>query len=285
MMQQDKIEKVSDALATAWRDGGSVNISENLWPADLEESMAIQDAFDVKIKEEITGWKIAATDKLSQRAQGLDHPAFFGRYYKSVTQESPALFRMSDFRNQPILVEAELGLRLGQDLPTREESYNIEEIHDAVEAVVMTIDVVDTRWYCDPSDWPVPGCLDALKAAADFSNAGAFVVGDEVAGWRNLDLASLPIAIYLDGKFASRGGVIGRAPSEPFPRDRRLDFSEMVAGLRWTANALSERGLGMRKGQTITTGSAAQVFAQPGAEATMRYGEGGEFGEIQITIA
>ena len=127
--------------------------------------------------------------------------------------------------------------------------------------------------------------ISALKAAADFSNAGAFVVGDEVAGWRNLDLASLPIAIYLDGKFASRGGVIGRAPSEPFPCDRRLDFSEMVAGLRWTATALSERGLGMRKGQTITTGSAAQIFAQPGAEATMRYGEGGEFGEIQITIA
>ena len=48
-MQQDKIEKVSDALATAWRDGGSVNISEDLWPTDLEESLAIQDAFDAKI--------------------------------------------------------------------------------------------------------------------------------------------------------------------------------------------------------------------------------------------
>ena len=88
--------------------------------------MAIQDAFDAKIKEEITGWKIAATDKLSQRAQGLDHPAFFGRYYKSVTQKSPGHFRMSDFRNHPILVEAELGLRLGQDLPTKEESDNID---------------------------------------------------------------------------------------------------------------------------------------------------------------
>ena len=44
-MQQDKIEKVSDALAAAWRDGGSVNISEDLWPTDLEESLAIQDAF------------------------------------------------------------------------------------------------------------------------------------------------------------------------------------------------------------------------------------------------
>ena len=73
--------------------------------------------------------------------------------------------------------------------------------------------------------------------------------------------------------------------TKEFPRDRRLDLSEMVAGLSWTANALSERGLGMRKGQTITTGSAAQIFAEPGAQATVQYGEGGELGEIQITIA
>ena len=59
----------------------------------------------------------------------------------------------------------------------------------------------------------------------------------------------------------------------------------MVAGLHWAANTLSQRGFGMRKGQTITTGSAAQILAEPGAEATMRYGEDGEFGEIQITIA
>ena len=281
-MQQDKIEKVSDALAAAWRDGGSVNISEDLWPTDLEESLAIQDAFDAKINEEIAGWKIAGTDKIGQRALGFDHPAFFGRYYKSVTQKSPGHFRMSDFRNHPTPVEAEFALRLGQDLPTREESYDIEEIHDAVEAVVMVIDVLDTRWYWDPSDWPEPAFLDIFKGCADFGNAGAFVIGDEIPGWRDLDLANLPLAIYLDGKFASRGGL--SAPSEPFPRDRRLDFSEMVAGLHWAANTLSQRGYGMRKGQTITTGSAVQILAEPGAEATMRYGEDGECGEIQILI-
>ena len=46
---EDKIEKVSDALAAAWQDGGSVNISEDLWPASLEEAMTIQDAFHAKI--------------------------------------------------------------------------------------------------------------------------------------------------------------------------------------------------------------------------------------------
>ena len=61
-MPEDKIDKVSNALVAAWRDGGSVNISEELWPMSLEESMAIQDAFDAKINEEIVAWKIAVTD-------------------------------------------------------------------------------------------------------------------------------------------------------------------------------------------------------------------------------
>ena len=70
----------------------------------------------------------------------------------------------------------------------------------------MVIDVLDTRWYWDPSDWPEPGCLDIFNGCADFANAGAFLIGDEIPGWRGLDLANLPVAIYLDGKFASRGG-------------------------------------------------------------------------------
>ena len=61
-MPEDKIDKVSNALAAAWRNGDSVNVSEDLWPMSFEESMAIQDAFDAKINEEIVAWKIAVTD-------------------------------------------------------------------------------------------------------------------------------------------------------------------------------------------------------------------------------
>ena len=76
-MQQDRIEEVSDALAAAWRDGGSVKTPADLWPTSIDDSLAIQDAFDAKVGEEIVGWKIAMTDKLAQRTFGLDHPAFW----------------------------------------------------------------------------------------------------------------------------------------------------------------------------------------------------------------
>ena len=256
-MQEDKIEKVSNALAAAWRDGGIVNISEDLWPTSLEESLTIQDAVHAKINEEVGAWKAGMP------------PGYYGRYYKSVTQKSPGHFRMSDFRNHP-QIEGEVALRLGQDLPSRDTPYSKEEIEAAIETVVMTIDMCDTRWYCDPSYWP-PSGSDIVKAAADFANAGAIVIGDEIPGWRDIDLAEFPVAIYYDGNL-----VASRIQGQP--------FSQMVAGLHWAANFLSQRGFGFQKGLTITTGSIAHAPAEPGALTTVRYGEEGEYGEIQITI-
>ena len=279
---EDKIEKVSDALAAAWQDGGSVNISEDLWPASLEEAMTIQDAFHAKINEEVGAWKIAMTDPshiLGGRSGGASQtpgseaesmpPGFYGRYYKKVVQKSPGHFRMSDFRNRP-QIEAEVALRLGQDLPSRDTPYSEEEIEAAIETVVMTIDVADTRWYWDPSDWPA-GLLNIYKGAADFANAGSLVIGDEIPGWRDLDLAKLPVDMYYgDNLVASR--VRGQT------------FSQMVAGLHWAVNLLSQRGFGFEKGLTITVGAIAHALAEPGALTTVRYGEEGESGEIQITI-
>ncbi len=283
-MGQDKIEKTSNALAAAWLDGGSVNISEDLWPTSLEESLSIQDAFDAKVNEEVAAWKIAMTDPshfLSNRPKEQNQtsefkiqslpPGFYGRYYESVTQKGPGQFRMSDFRNQPQL-EAEVALRLGQDLPSRVAPYSIEEIQDAIETVVMTIDVADTRWYCDPSDWPTPALLNIYKGAADLANAGALVIGDEIPGWRDLDLAEFPVAIYFDDKL-----IASRVRGQTFP--------EMVGGLQWAVNLLSQRGFGFQKGLTITMGAIAHTLAQPGAQATVRYGEDGEYGELHITIA
>ena len=54
----------------------------------------------------------------------------------------------------------------------------------------MTIDVADSRWNWDVSDWPFPALLDIYKGAADLANGGALVIGDEIPGWRDLDLAS-----------------------------------------------------------------------------------------------
>ena len=55
----------------------------------------------------------------------------------------------------------------------------------------------------------------------------------------------------------------------------------MLARQHWKVEFLRPRGSGFRKGQTITTEAITHTHAEPGIQATVRYGDEGEFGEIQ----
>jgi 2-keto-4-pentenoate hydratase len=266
-MNQSRIDEIAGALAAAWRDGGSVPlVAEEQRPADLREAREIQDALDERLDHELVGWKIGGTSRATMRSLGVDHPPFLGRLYRDITKESPARFRLADFRNAP-MIEGEFAFRLGRDLPPRDAPYTEAEVRDAVSAVVMTIDAVDTRWAVHPFELPM------LLGNADNACAGAFVVGETLDGWQTLDLAALPVTLYLDGEPA--GGP-------PWEGEKRCSLSELYAALHWAANELSRRGLGFRAGQVISTGSPHEpVAAVPGAEAVVRYGD---VGEIRVTF-
>ena len=261
-MQQSKIEKVANELALAWKTGASVRpISKELWPTSLQEAYAIQDRLDTALGQDLAGWKIGMTSRKSMTAQGLNHPPMLGRLYNNITQKSPGQFRISNFRNAPML-EGEFALRLGNDLPRRTKIYNIDEIESAIDAVIMTIDAVDTRWGVHPFE------LNIYQGNADNACAGAFVIGDEIPNWRDVNLAELPVNLFIDGK---------RATGDPWSRNQRCDFQEMVAALHWAANELSRRGLGFKKGQIVSTGSPHEpIPAIPNSEVIVEYGTIGE---------
>jgi len=266
-MNENRIDVVADALAKAWREGGAVSpLAEELWPADLAEGYQVQDALAMRLDFELVGWKIGVTSQAAMKERGFDHPVQLGRVYRDFMQTSPARFSMSDFRNPPAL-EGEFAFRMGQDLPSRKEPYSLDEVRDAVEAVVMSIDMVDTRWGVHPSE------LNIHQGNADNACAGGFVIGDELAGWQTLDLATLPVNLYLDGAHAS---------GEPYESERRCTLEQLYAALHWAANALSKRGFGFKAGEVISTGSPHKpVFMEKGAEAVIRYGD---VGEIRATI-
>jgi 2-keto-4-pentenoate hydratase len=59
-------------------------------------------------------------------------------------------------------------------------------------------------------------------------------------------------------------------------------LEQLYVALHWAANALSQRGLGFKAGEVISTGSPHQpVFMVTGAEAVIRYGD---VGEIRVTV-
>ena len=261
-----KTETVAEALAVAWREGGSAApLAAELHPTNFDESFQVQDALNRRLGFELAGWKIGVTSRAGKEKFGIDHPGAFGRVYRSITREHPARFRMSDFRNPPPL-EGEFAFRLGRDLPPREEPYSEAEVRDAVSELIMAIDMVDTRWGVPPFE------LTPFQANADNGCAGGFVIGGVLEGWETLDVAGLPVNLYLDGELAG----------ESWEGEQRCSLDELFAALHWGANHLSGRGLGFRAGQVVSTGSPHQpVPAMPGAEAVIRYGD---LGEIRVTV-
>lgn len=261
-MDTSRIEAIAGPLAVAWKEGGSVPlVAEDQMPADLQGAWEIQDALDERLDYELVGWKIGGTSRAGMRSLGVGHPPFLGRLYREFAKESPARFRLADFRNAP-MIEGEFAFRLGRDLPPRDAPYGEPEVRDAVSAVIMTVDAVDTRWAVHPFELPM------LLGNADNACAGAFVIGEELDGWETLDLASLPVDVYLDGE------PVGIPPWEG---EKRCGLGELYTALTWGANELSRRGLGFRAGQVISTGSPHEpVAAVPGVETVIRYGEVGE---------
>lgn len=95
---------------------------------------------------------------------------------------------------------------------------------------------------------------------ADNAIAALLVLGPPARDWHDLDLSQHTVSVRVNGEVVDEGSganVLGD------PRNV----------LVWLANALSDHGFGLRAGQVITTGSAADVIqVDPGDEVIADFG-------------
>ena len=259
-MVSERIAAAADALAAAWQGGGRIALpSAAVAPESLEEAVAIQDALHERLGYECIGWKLGMSSEAAQAANGMSAP-FTGRLYPQRLHESPARFAADAFAS-PIL-EAEIAFRMARDLPPRADAYDEAEVLDAVAEAVLGIEVADNRY-----DTPPP--VAPLLLVADNGAAGAYITGPTVADWRDIDLAGIEATLQIDGAHAA-DSLTGDARCQP------------VAVLVWTANALSARGVGLKAGDLVTTGTAcAPTPCGPGIEVVARFGG---LGEVRMAI-
>jgi len=260
-MQNERVAAAADALAAAWRGGPRIALpSAAVAPQSIDEATAIQDALHERLGYECVGWKLGMSSKAAQAANKLDGP-FTGRLYKQRLHAGPARFPADAFAH-PVL-EAEIAFRMARDLKPRAGGrYTEAEVLDAVAEAVLGIEVADNRYDAKP---PLP----PLLLVADNGAAGAYITGPTVANWRGLDLAAVEATLEIDGRRAA-DSLAGDARCQPVPV------------LVWTANALSARGVGLKAGDLVTTGTAcAPVPAGPGIEVVARFAG---LGEVRIAI-
>jgi len=233
MMEANAIAEAVALLVDARRTGRKPeSLPESCRPRTVDEAHAIQDAVAVALEEGVAGWKVATTP---------EGHVVHGGLLRSRLAKTGATLPSS---RTPLLgVEAEIAFRFDRALPPRATEYSYDEVASAVTAF-PAIEIVDSRY----STYPKTPLLDRV---ADFHSNGAFVQGEPLDNWRDLDLVNLEVELVIDGQSVVRK-IGGHASKDPL-----LPAVSLANDLRL--------GGGIVAGQLVTTGTyTGLTFAKPG---------------------
>ena len=204
---------------------------------DRDAVYAIQDGV-ARAFGPVAGWKVGAR---TPTAEPNPAPLLAGALV-----QSPARF---DGRAMHMIgVEVEISFHIVRDIAARAAPVGRDEALAAVGDAFVGMEIVDTRLadfrQADP-EWLL----------ADNQMNHALAVGGPIAHWRDLDWASLPVRLVIDGKtiVEQKGGLGAVDPLRP---------------LAWMIDHAVRRRGGLARGQAITTGSWTGLrYFPPGTRA------------------
>lgn len=229
-------------------------------PLSLAEGYGIQRAMAALSGRELLGWKIAATSEAGQKHIGVDAPVA-GRLFAGFASGDGARVPAGEMLMR--VAEAEFAFRLAKDLPARGAAYTRAEVADAVSALHLAIEIPDARFERFAE-------VGGAQIAADDAFASWFVLGDDVPGWRSLDLVQQKTLFRRNGEVVSRGSganVLG----------------DPLVALTWLVNHAAEHEGGVRAGDIVTTGtSLPPASLTPGDEFVAEF-EG--LGTVRVTFS
>lgn len=226
-------------------------LAQQFESCDLEQAYRIQEAVHAIRSEMVAAYKIGLTNLPAQQANGAREP-IVGRLAVGDLRRSPGQICVAQHLR---IVEAEFVFEIGKDLEPLHGPYAAPEIVGAISAAYAGIEICNSRF--GPEDVPLT-CL-----VADNSNADLLVIGDKLEGVRPIDLAEMPVALSRPGKPAVNGSgakVLG----------------DPLISLVWLANWLLARGIPLKRGQFVASGSCTGITElDPGELALATFGGAG----------
>jgi 2-keto-4-pentenoate hydratase len=205
-------------------------------------ALSVADAYDVQDGvrqalvargERVIGWKAGFTSRATQQAFGADGPVC-GFLLGSGVYASGAEVPVSDFVG--LAIEAEVALVMGRALAG--PGVSPPQALLAVEGAVAALELIDFRYAGKPA---------ATDAIADGVLAKAIVLGSPFTDVTHLDLALEGLVYELNGAIVATN-TAAEVLGNP------------INSLAWIANHLGARGLGLRAGDVVMTGSVSQVL-------------------------
>lgn len=244
----------------ARREGRVIEIADAETPADEASSYKVQAEAVAASGQQRVGWKVGSTSLEAQKLLGTSGPG-----------ASPVLAGFSHPNGAAIPVyaahqpglEGEFALRFGKALPVRDEPYEEAEVLDAIDAVAPGLEVVGSR--------RVGGLFGQgrMLVNADFGANIAFAHGEWVKDWRGHDLAAAGVALRINDETMAEG-------------TGALALGSPLNVAVWLANNLSQRGIGIRAGEFVTTGTCTGVKpVKAGDRVTVDFGP---LGKLEVSF-
>jgi 2-keto-4-pentenoate hydratase len=212
---------------------------------DVPAAYAVQDRVREALVgrgERVIGWKAGFTNRAAQQAFGTTEPVC-GFLLGSGTLADGAEVAMSRFV-QPA-VEAEVAFLMKDDLAG--PGIAAADAVRAVEGAMPALELVDSRFTGKPTGTDV---------IADGVYANAIVLGSSLTSVAHLDLALEGLVYELNGAIAATNAA-AEVMGNP------------AHSLAWIANHLGARGLGLRAGDIVMSGSVS-LLLRPKAGDTVR---------------
>ena len=224
------VDELARRLDAARQDGG-VPVPNGLSIAD---GYVVQAAVFAARGKPLSAWKIGLTNKAAQRGKGTDSPAA-GRL--SADAMFPSGARIAPPAGE-LYVEGELVVELATDLLPAMAPFDPDKIASVTGRVHAGIEVVTTRFVT--SELPI-GALIADNCMAD-----RLIIGEMLAtGWKP-QLADIPVALDINGHPVAVGSTSAVMGNPLF-------------AVAWLANWLAEQGLGLTRGQLISSGTCTGI--------------------------
>src|SRR2546422_454383 len=214
-------------------------------------ALSLDEAYDVQDRvrqalvargERVIGWKAGFTSRATQQAFATDRPVC-GFLLGSGVYASGAEVPASGFVG--LAVEAEVAFVMGRALAG--PGVTPPQALLAIEGAVPALELIDFRYAGKPT---------AIDAVADGVLAKAIVLGAPLTDVTHLDLALEGLVYEVNGAIVATN-TAAEVLGSP------------INSLAWIANHLGARGLGLRAGDVVMTGSVS-VLLRPKAGDTVR---------------
>lgn len=226
------------------------NLPPEIAPRTLTDGYAAQEALAGLLTAQagpVAGLKIATTTKVMQELMGIDHPCG-GMIFARRVHQSPASLRLTDYQN--LMIECELAVRVGRDLPAMATPYTAETVKPAVTELMPAFELIEDRKAIYKE-------CQALSLIADNCWNAGVVLGTPIAFDPARQVAGIEGVLEINGESRHRGMT-----------------DDALATLAWIANLAAERGRPIRNGMFVITGSViATLPIRSGDRFSFRLGD------------